>query len=220
MSASARPPDRPGADAWVPRPRSLKALHDAAQECRGCELFEGTTQAVMGDGPLHAELMVVGEQPGDREDQEGKPFVGPAGKLLDRALDGAGLQPHKVFRTNAVKHFRFSETRGKRRIHQSPDLAHMRACAPWLEAELALVRPRAIVLLGSFAGKAIFGSGFRVNAQRGRLLEWPEAWPGQNRPEWVVATIHPSAVLRSDDREQKFASLVHDLSLISEQLTG
>ena len=208
------PQERPGAQAWVPDRPSLASLRAAAQECRGCELHESATQAVMGDGPTGAALMVVGEQPGDREDLVGEPFVGPAGQLLDRALEQAGIDPASVFRTNVVKHFRFSGTRGKQRIHKSPSRVHVAACGPWLVAELSLVRPTGMVLLGATAGKAVYGSTFRVGHARGTLQQWPpDSFPVRHPPAWVLATAHPSAVLRSRQREQDTAGLVSDLSV-------
>jgi len=164
----------------------------------------------MGTGNRHAVLMLLGEQPGDQEDREGLPFVGPAGRLLAKALEQANIDPETVYRTNAVKHFRFTGTRGKRRIHRSPDLAHMRACAPWLEAEMDLVAPTGVVLLGATAGKAVFGSEFRVTKARGTVLDWPTTGPGN--PDWALATVHPSAILRGEDREAQFAELVEDLT--------
>jgi uracil-DNA glycosylase family protein len=175
-------PDRRGAQAWVPEGGGLEALRTAAQDCRGCELYLDATQAVVGDGPTGAPVMVLGEQPGDKEDLAGEPFVGPAGKLLDRALAEAGLDPASVFRTNVVKHFRFSGTRGKQRIHKSPSRVHVSACGPWLVAELALVRPRGVVVLGGTAGKALFGSSFRVGETRGTLVDWPSRFPADDPP--------------------------------------
>lgn len=201
----------PGAAAYVPERLSLPELRAAAQGCRGCELYRDATQAVVGEGPLDADLMLIGEQPGDSEDLEGKPFVGPAGRLLVRALEAAEIRPDTVFRTNAVKHFRFSGTRGKRRIHQTPDRVHVFACSPWLTAELALVRPRGVVLLGATAGRAILGPSFRVSASRGQLVSWPADRDDSAVPDWVLPTTHPSAVLRSDDREAAFDALVADL---------
>jgi uracil-DNA glycosylase len=216
-------PDRPGARSWVPDARSIDTLRFEAQHCRGCELYRDATQAVMGAGPSDAALMVLGEQPGDQEDQEGKPFVGPAGRLLDRALSGAGIDPESVFRTNVVKHFRFSGTRGKQRIHKSPSRAHVAACEPWLLAELDVVRPRGAVLLGGTAGKALFGPDFRVGELRGRLMDWPppkDPTTMAQLPEWVVATTHPSAVLRSRSRDEEFQALVADLEVAREALAG
>ena len=161
--------------------------------------------------------MVVGEQPGDREDRAGEPFVGPAGKLLDRALADAGIAPEKVFRTNAVKHFRFSGTRGKQRIHKSPSQTHVAACGPGLVAELSLVRPTGVVLLGSTAGKAVYGPSFRVGTARGRLQDWPEQESG-HRPSWALESEHPSSELRSRHRDHDMADLVADLRVAASAL--
>ncbi len=202
----------PGAGEWVPARPSLKRLREAILDCRGCDLYRDATQPVMGDGPPGASMMVLGEQPGDREDLEGEPFVGPAGRILDRALDEAGLPHETVYRTNVVKHFRFSGTRGKRRIHQSPSRWHVTACGPWLVAELGVVRPTGVVVLGATAGKAVFGSAFRVGQSRGRLLEWPQGtFDVPHPPAWVLPTTHPAAVLRTDEREAAFQALVADL---------
>ena len=201
----------PGAQEWVPDRPSLKRLREAIPDCRGCELYRDATQAVMGDGPARAAVMVLGEQPGDKEDLAGEPFVGPAGKVLDRALAEAGLPPQDVFRTNVVKHFRFSGTRGKQRIHKSPSRWHVTACGPWLVAELAVVKPTGVIVLGGTAGKALYGSSFRVGETRGRLIDWPEAFEVAHPPSWVLTTTHPSAVLRADDREQAYDELVSDL---------
>lgn len=210
--------DRPGATQWVPEGADISRLREAAQACRGCELYRDATQAVMGDGPEDAALMVLGEQPGDKEDRAGEPFVGPAGQLLDRALEEAGIAARSVFRTNVVKHFRFSGTRGKQRIHKSPSTWHVAACGPWLVAELAVVRPRGVVVLGGTAGKALFGSGFRVGASRGRLLDWPDHLPTDHPPDWVLPTTHPSAVLRSRSRDEDLLALVADLRVAAEAL--
>lgn len=202
----------------MPEHPTLDTLRTAAQECRGCELYQDATQAVMGEGPPDAPLMCLGEQPGDKEDQVGEPFVGPAGKLLDRALEEAGIDPGSVFRTNVVKHFRFAGTRGKQRIHKSPTRVHVSACGPWLVAELHLVRPRGVVVLGGTAGKAIFGSSFRVGETRGRLVDWPDAFPVDDPPEWVLPTTHPSAVLRSRNRDEDLAAFVTDLKVAASAL--
>lgn len=186
-------------------------LEEALQQCRGCELYRGATQVVPGAGRLRAQLMLVGEQPGDYEDRTGEPFVGPAGRVLDQALEQAGLDRDDVFTTNAVKHFRF-RTVGKRRIHQSPTRRQVVACRPWLLAELALVRPRGLVLLGGTAGKALFGPSFRIADSRGQLLPWPVTVPVEHPPSWVSATIHPSAVLRAHDRDDMLAGLIEDLA--------
>ena len=209
--------ERPGATRWVPDRLSLRSLREAAQQCRGCELYRDATQVVMGEGRPDADLMLLGEQPGDQEDRQGEPFVGPAGRVLDEALADVGIAPEDVFKTNVVKHFRWSGTRGKRRIHQSPSRAHVAACAPWLEAELKLVRPAGVVLLGATAGKAVYGSSFRVGDARGRLLEWPEAFPVELPPQWVLPTTHPSAVLRADDRRTAYDGLVADLRVAAER---
>ena len=202
-------PDRPGAQEWVPASHTLPSLRSAAQECRGCELYADATQAVMGDGPSSAALMLVGEQPGDQEDLAGEPFVGPAGRLLDEALTTAGIPPSEVFRTNAVKHFRVSGTRGKQRIHKGPSRVHVAACQPWLLAELDAVRPSGVVLLGATAGQAVYGASFRVGAARGQVLEWP-AELGR-APSWVVPTVHPSSILRSRQRRNDLDAFVADL---------
>jgi uracil-DNA glycosylase family protein len=218
-------PDRPGAGRWVPQTRSLDTLREAAADCRGCELYQDATQVVLGSGPENAPLVVIGEQPGDQEDRQGKPFVGPAGKLLDRALEEAGIDPASVFRTNVVKHFRFSGTRGKQRIHKSPGRVHVAACEPWLLAELDVVRPVGAVLLGATAGKALYGPSFRVGDVRGRLIDWPQLQPdatGQPEwvPEWVLPTTHPSAVLRSRSQAEDYSALVADLTVAREALSG
>lgn len=201
-------PDRP----------TLPRLREAVQACHGCELYRDATQGVMGDGDPKAPLVLLGEQPGDREDQEGEPFVGPAGKLLDRALDDAGIDPSSVFRTNVVKHFRWSGTRGKQRIHKSPARGHVQACSPWLVAELDLVRPTGVVILGGTAGKAVYGSSFKVGESRGRAIDWPESFPVAHPPDWVLPTTHPSSVLRTDDRAAAYDELVADLKVAAERL--
>ena len=165
--------ERPGARGWVPDRPTPETLRAGVQACKGCELYRDATQGVAGSGPLEAELMVVGEQPGAKEDEAGRPFVGPAGQLLDRALDEAGIDPASVYRTNVVKHFRWSGTRGKQRIHKSPSRVHVAACGPWLVTELQMVRPTGVVLLGGTAGKAVLGSDFRVGEARGQMRTWP-----------------------------------------------
>jgi DNA polymerase len=199
-------PTDEGAAPFVPQTKSLRALEEAAQSCRGCDLYKRATQAVLGEGPRSARIMLVGEQPGDQEDRQGHPFVGPAGALLDRALDEAGLERDEVYLTNAVKHFKW-EPRGKRRIHQKPRISEMRACRPWLEAELRAVKPVVVVCLGATAAQSIFGAQFKLMQQRGRVL------PSSASPQ-TVATIHPSAVLRAPDeagRRKAFETLVNDL---------
>jgi uracil-DNA glycosylase len=211
-AAADRKPERPGAQEWVPARVSKRSLAAGVEACRGCELYADATHGVPGEGPLDAALMVVGEQPGDQEDRAGRPFVGPAGKLLDRALDEAGVDPASVFRTNAVKHFRWDPGRAGKRIHKGPSRVHVTACGPWLVAELALVRPVGVVLLGATAGAAVFGPSFRVGELRGRALDWPAETSGASwSPEWAVPTTHPSAVLRSRTRERDYAALVEDL---------
>jgi len=211
--------ERPGAEQWVPQRPTLSRLRAAVQECRGCELYQDATQGVMGDGAADARLVLLGEQPGDKEDQEGEPFVGPAGRVLDDALADAGITPEGVYTTNVVKHFRWSGMRGKRRIHQSPKQQHVEACRPWLDAELRLLRPRGVVLLGGTAGKALYGPSFRVGESRGRRLDWPQDRPVAVPPEWVLATTHPSAVLRArDERQEAYDALVADLRLAADWL--
>ncbi len=210
--------ERPGAEQWVPDRPSLRSLREAVQECRGCELYRDATQAVMGAGRARADLVLLGEQPGDREDLEGRPFVGPAGRLLDKALAEAGIAPEGVYRSNVVKHFRWSGTRGKQRIHKTPSRVHVAACGPWLVAELDVVRPTGVVLLGGTAGKAVYGSSFRVGESRGHLVDWPESFAVPHPPEWVLPTTHPSAVLRTDVRETAYAALVGDLRVAADAL--
>jgi len=178
---------------FLPERESLKALREAAASCRGCDLYEDATQTVFGEGRKAARVMFVGETPGDREDREGRPFVGPAGRELDKALARVGIERADVYVTNAVKHFRFQE-RGKRRIHQKPDARQIRACRPWLDAELRQIRPDALIILGATAGKALLGNAFKITEQRGRLLDSELA-------TIVLATVHPSAILRERDDE-------------------
>ena len=211
-----------GAQQWVPaEPTSIDQLKSAAAGCEGCELYADATQTVFGRGAPHASVVFVGEQPGDVEDQQGLPFVGPAGRLLREAVDDAGIDPTDVYITNAVKHFRF-ELRGKRRIHQTPGPAHITACRPWLVAEFALLKPKLVVILGATAGKALLGPSFRVTQSRGRLMPWPAS--AQHPEDFPVgevqalATIHPSAVLRADDRDTAYASLVDDLKVAAAAL--
>jgi uracil-DNA glycosylase len=223
MAAGSR--DYPGAGEFVPGDdASLPAIAKAAQGCRGCDLFERATQAVFGLGPSRAAVVLIGEQPGDVEDREGKPFVGPAGKLLDRALQDAGISPGDTYKTNAVKHFRWKPAPqgGKRRIHERPEAWEIRACWPWLAAELSRLAPDVVVPLGATAGQALFGSSFRVTSQRGTAIGWrAPARPGRpERDVTVVPTIHPSAVLRADDRDAAYQGLVSDLRTAASSLRG
>lgn len=216
--------ERPGARWWVPEDLTLRTLGDGVQECRGCELYREATQGVVGAGDPDAELLVLGEQPGDREDRAGKPFVGPAGQLLDRALGEAGIDPGAVFRTNVVKHFRFVRARSSQRLHRSPGRVHVAACGPWLLAELDVVRPTGVLVLGATAGQALYGTRFRVGTARGELRDWPDDFggherEGHHRPEWVLATAHPASVLRARRRDEEYALLVEDLRVAAAALT-
>jgi uracil-DNA glycosylase family protein len=200
---------------FLPPGRTLPALRRAAGGCRGCPLWEDATQTVFGEGPRRAELMLVGEQPGDREDVEGKPFVGPAGKLLRRALKDAGIDPGEVYLTNAVKHFKW-RPQGKRRLHQTPRASEIEACKPWLEAEVEAMHPQAILALGATAAKALFGSKVKVTRDRGHLLESPLA-------PVAAVTVHPSAILRvreHEEREDALAGLTEDLKLVAGAAAG
>jgi DNA polymerase len=212
----------------VPYTRSLRVLSEAAQQCEGCDLYRHATQAVLGEGRVSARIVLVGEQPGDQEDLQGHPFVGPAGKILDRALADAGIERADAFLTNAVKHFKW-EPRGKRRIHKKPRVSEMRACRPWLDAELAIVKPAVVVCLGATAAQSFFGAQFKLMQQRGKVLRDPSQPPASDgtgrRREGsalrLVATIHPSAVLRAPDdtgRKEAFAMLVRDLTLARQAL--
>ena len=203
----------PGAGPFVPSPASLDACRLAVQACRGCDLFRDATQAVFGEGRDGARMVLVGEQPGDREDLAGHPFVGPAGRLLDNALEAAGVARDDVYLTNAVKHFRHEGTRGKQRIHKSPARWQVAACQPWLLTELDAVRPAVVVLLGATAGQAIYGPTFRVGATRGTAVPWPTDRLSLAEPPVCVPTVHPSAVLRSRTRDADFAALVADLDV-------
>lgn len=202
----------------MPERGGLPALRRAAAECRGCPLHLNATQTVFGAGDADARVMLVGEQPGDQEDRQGKPFVGPAGRLLDRALAEAGIDPGETYVTNAVKHFKFTQAEPrKRRIHKAPSLREMTACGPWLAAELAVVEPELIVVLGATAGKALLGSSFRVGEVRGTVLEREI----HGRPERLVPTVHPSSVLRAqddEDRKAAYGGLVADLKVAARAL--
>ena len=215
-------PERPGAEQWVPAGAGIEGLRAAAAGCRGCELYENATQTVFSAGSAAARVAFVGEQPGDQEDRAGAPFVGPAGRLLDRALVEAGIDRADTYVTNSVKHFRFTQgSPGERRIHATPGADHIDACKPWLVAELAIVDPEVVVCLGATAARALLGPSFRVTKQRGtlvpRLVRDPtESAAVQNG--WLTATIHPSAVLRATDRDEAFAGLVADLRIVAELL--
>src|SRR3954471_2018251 len=216
----ARPPEGVG----------LAGLRSAAAGCRACELWEPATQTVFGEGPETARIVFVGEQPGDQEDRVGEPFVGPAGKLLDRALGDAGIDRRDAYVTNAVKHFRFAP-KGKRRIHETPGPEHLRACRPWLEAEFTVLKPEVVVCLGATAAKILISPSFRITKDRGHLLPWTP--PGVERPEdeadededapsqtWMLATTHPSAILRTPDesRAAAYDALVADLVVVARAL--
>ena len=195
----ARPASPPDSSNW-------STVRDAAKDCTACHLYKNATQTVFGEGPKSAPIMLVGEQPGDYEDVAGKPFVGPAGKIMNRALEEAGIDREKVYVTNAVKHFKW-EPRGKRRLHKKPNAREIAACRPWLEAELRLVRPDLVIAMGSTAAQTIFGPSFRVTRERGRVLSSKLA------PK-VVATVHPSSLLRQPDEESRhreFKNFVADL---------
>jgi DNA polymerase len=200
---------------FVPKTTSIKALNAAAHACRGCDLYKAATQVVFGAGPRTARVMFVGEQPGDQEDLRGEPFVGPAGAVLQKALDEVGIARDTVFLTNAVKHFKW-EPRGKRRIHKKPRASEIKACRPWLESELFAVKPAVVVCLGATAAQSVLGSQFKLMQQRGQVLPSPLA-------DRVVATIHPSAVLRAPDSEGRRAAydmLVGDLKVAAKVAKG
>jgi uracil-DNA glycosylase family protein len=202
-----------GAERYLPARRTLPALREAVGDCRGCGLWEHATQGVLGEGDRDADLVLVGEQPGDQEDKQGRPFVGPAGRILDQALEQAGIDRDRAYLTNAVKHFKW-KARGKRRIHQKPTWSELAACRPWLEAELALLRPHVLVCLGATAAQSLLGKQFRVTRERGVPVE-------SDLAPYVVATIHPSAVLRAPDDEARRLEregLVDDLRVVAKLL--
>lgn len=205
----------PSAAEYLPSSRSFKSLRQAVQSCRGCDLYKDATQAVFGEGRKGAELMLVGEQPGDKEDLAGEPFVGPAGRLLDRALEEAGIDRSQAYVTNAVKHFKW-KPRGKRRLHQTPRAGEIEACKPWLEAEVEAIEPRALLAMGATAARSLFGSKVKVLKDRGRQIDSPLA-------PMAAVTIHPSAILRlreHDEREAEFAAFVADLEGVAGALRG
>ena len=232
--AKKRSPDAPipggerSAAPFVPKSSSIRTLGAAAHDCRGCDLYKTATQVVFGAGPARARVMFIGEQPGDQEDRQGEPFVGPAGAMLDKALEDAGIPRADVYVTNAVKHFKW-EPRGKRRIHKKPRASEIKACRPWLEAELRAVKPQIVVCLGATAAQSVLGPQFKLMQNRGKLLEagGPAGPKGPALPmakgpvlpvERVVATIHPSAVLRAPDAEGRrlaYESLVADLKVVA-----
>src|SRR5438552_2665181 len=198
---------------YLPEERTVPALWDAAQHCKGCDLYKGNVRAVLGEGPRKARLMFVGEQPGDQEERLGHPFVGPAGKIFDEALNDVGLDRSQTYVTNAVKHFKHV-IRGKRRLHAKPTVLEVKACRPWLETEIEIVQPRLLVCLGATAAQALLGASFRVTKQRGQpaASEWAP---------WTMATIHPSAILRaqsSEERHEMYDGFVRDLRLVARQL--
>jgi uracil-DNA glycosylase len=200
---------------FLPERSSLKALREAAAGCRGCHLWRGATQTVFGDGRKSSRLMLVGEQPGDREDRMGRPFVGPASRELDRGLEAAGIERAEAYLTNVVKHFKFEE-RGRRRIHQTPKRFEVDACRPWLDEELRVVKPEALVLLGATAAKALLGSSFRVTQHRGELLD-------SGLAPIVAATVHPSSILRQPDepsRERERKAFAEDMRVVADALAA
>ncbi len=208
----------PSAAEFVPDTDDLTVLSDASQNCKGCDLYRNATQTVFGGGSRDAKVVLVGEQPGDQEDKTGQPFVGPAGRLLAKALVAAGIDRERVYITNAVKHFKFEE-RGKRRIHKTPSRTEVVSCRPWLLAEIESVEPDVVVLLGATAAKSLMGSSFRLTAHRGEVLRLPadDKTIDLDVDPRVVATVHPSAILRgpSEDRQKAFDALVTDLQVVA-----
>ena len=208
--------DKPegSAEDFFPKRKSLKAFRDAAADCQGCELWEHATQTVFGEGARRAEVLFIGEQPGNEEDLSGKPFVGPAGRLLNDALDEAGIDRSQTYVTNVVKHFKW-EPRGKRRIHKKPNAREISACRPWLEAEIDLIKPKVIVCLGATAAQALLGPKFKVSKQRGQFIESTLA-------PYILATVHPSSILRAPDDETRHAEkrrFVDDLKKVAHVLS-
>jgi uracil-DNA glycosylase len=207
------PTTYPTAEPFIPEKPTLPTLREAVQGCRGCDLYEGATQAVFGEGMKKAKVMFVGEQPGDREDKEGRPFVGPAGRMFDKALEEAGIDRSEVYVTNVVKHFKYT-MRGKRRIHQRPGAEEIRACRPWLDNELEQVKPQVLVCLGATAAKALLGPKFKVTQQRGDLID------SELAPK-ATATVHPSSILRAPDedaRRQAYEDFLEDLKIVATAL--
>jgi uracil-DNA glycosylase len=200
-----------GAGEWVPPGGNLASLRTAVQDCQGCDLYQAATQAIFGEGAADARVVLVGEQPGEVEDRQGRPFVGPAGRLLDKALADAGIDREQAYVTNAVKHFRY-QREGKRRIHKKPDVGHIVACGPWLEAELAALEPEVVVVLGAVAARALLGPSYRVTKERGQRVELPDGTT-------AVGTVHPSAILRSRSRDEDYERFVDDLRTAAALLT-
>lgn len=201
------------AEPFLPERRTLPAMREAVQHCRGCDLYKNATQAVFGEGPSRAQCVMVGEQPGNDEDLKGHPFVGPAGRVLDRALADAGIDRELVFVTNAVKHFK-NEQHGARRLHRTPDAAELRACRPWLEQEIAVTKPKVLVCLGANAARSVVGKKVTLKELRGRFFE-------TDLSAKTLVTMHPSAILRSPDEEsrhQKYDDLVADLKIVAREL--
>lgn len=198
---------------FLPRNRSLESLRQAAKSCKGCDLYLNATQTVFGDGPRHASVMLVGEQPGDIEDQKGEPFVGPAGRMLDRALEVARISRNEVYVTNAVKHFKWI-WRGKRRLHQKPSVRQVVACRPWLEVEIEVVQPEILVCLGATAAQSVTGKSVAIMKERGKFMD-------SVLGKLTFVTIHPSAILRqrdNDEREQEYRRFASELKLVKRKL--
>ena len=209
------PEEYPTAEPFLPDRLSLRALQEASRGCRGCPLYLRGTQTVFGEGLVRSHLMLVGEQPGDEEDKQGRPFVGPAGRVLDEALEEAGIPREEAYVTNVVKHFKWTP-KGKRRLHTKPNAREINACLPWLEAEIEVVRPKVIVALGATAAQAIIGKDFRVSRQRGE-------WVDSDLAEYLTATVHPSSILRQQtdrDRQRAMRTFVEDFVEIEKKLNG
>jgi uracil-DNA glycosylase len=209
---SRSPSDQNSARPFLPAKLTLMNLRQAAHTCRGCDLYINATQAVFSEGPKSARLMLVGEQPGDQEDLQGRPFVGPAGRMLDAALEDVGIHREDVYLTNSVKHFKFTP-RGKRRIHSKPNAREVRACRPWLEAEMQVVKPKMVVALGATAAQTLYGPSFRVSTQRGQVF-------GSEWAAWNMATVHPSSLIRAPDEDARRAAweaFVDDFRVVAKQ---